>query len=137
VTRINVTDPAGKFTGWFDTDKAERIPGPGRTALWHTIGGRWLIERESGITPGYRFITPGMAAQWLAQHGMDAVIARQFGAARPRGRPEIGGVVKVRLGSLLPAVDRIAARNRMSRADVIRHLIWRGLTEEGTAHDQP
>lgn len=46
----------------------------------------------------------------------------------PAGRPEIGQPVNIRLGNeLLSRVDAFAAREQISRAEAIRHLVARGL----------
>lgn len=48
----------------------------------------------------------------------------------PAGRPEIGDPINVRLGDLLPQVDKLAAAYGWSRAVTIRHLIAMGLAAE-------
>ena len=46
------------------------------------------------------------------------------------GRPEIGPPVNVRLGGdLLARVDDYAKTHGLSRAEAIRHLVLRGLSE--------
>jgi hypothetical protein len=57
-------------------------------------------------------------------------------ADRGPGRPEIGGLVQVRLGDLLDEVETYAAARHLRRADAIRDLVekgldaWRKQTEE-------
>src|SRR3979490_2893362 len=46
------------------------------------------------------------------------------------GRPEVGGAVHVRLGSLLPAVDKWAELEGVSRAEAVRQLVGRQIGYE-------
>lgn len=54
---------------------------------------------------------------------------RKGGPREGAGRPEIGGKVHVALGDLLPRVDAYAAAQTVSRAEAIRQLLDRGLTD--------
>jgi len=122
--RINISGPEG-FEGWFDDAKADSYATPTET-LWHAANGRWALQRAGS----YQFIEDAAARQWLIDHELQAEAA-QLDVPPKGGRPEIGGAVRVRLGGLLPAVDALAARRHLSRAEAIRHLVHRGLQAEG------
>jgi hypothetical protein len=132
--RINIRQD-GKFAGWFDPDKTAcqwaAAGFDGGSTLYRTIADKWVVEdwlRTGDAT--YRFVTTDDALDWLRAHDMAAEAGRLSTVGRT-GRPEIGGLVKIRLGGLLPAVDALAARLHLSRADAVRHLVHRGLQAEG------
>jgi len=133
MARINIRDDNG-FAGWFDDEKSVQWhDGASAQTLYRTTGTgkrgsrRWVLRLWQGI-PGYQFISDGQAARWLADRNIDP--AQDHVTVNLGGRPEIGNLVQVRLGALLPDVDEIAAQREMSRPDCIRHLIKLGLQAE-------
>ena len=126
MTRINIRAD-GKFAGWFDDENCLGSWAAGLETLYRTIGSRWVLRGRDGE---YRFVTPELAHAWLTEREL-ADEAEAVFAVLPRGRPLIGGEVKVRLGAALADVDALAARHRMSRADAVRHLVELGLKAEG------
>ncbi len=126
MARINIHGPDG-FEGWFDPDRAERWAGED-SILFHAVGGRWVIHTPSG----HQFITDDEARGWLERNSLADAVEEFFIIGPVVGRPEIGGLVKVRLGDRLAQVDELAARRDISRADAIRYLVDRGLETEGT-----
>lgn len=150
MARINIHGPAG-YEGWFDDEHSlgwsdEDVHGigslgPGRgESLYHTTGGRWVLEtwsRHEGEGSVYRFLTDTEARDWLARNDLLAEAEELLDTEpRPTGRPEIGNLIKIRLGGLLPPLDDYARRHHTSRANAIRHLIRRGLQEEGTSRNE-
>ena len=99
--------------------------------------GKWVDdERDADRRMGYtthRFVNDDDATGWLIDNGY-AEVASKHGAQVERGpgRPEIGGLVQVRLGALLPSVDAVAARRECTRAEAVRHLVVAGLDSEMT-----
>ena len=60
--------------------------------------------------------------------GIASTCITQKNLPRGVGRPAVGGPVHVRLGDLLPDVDKWAAENAVpSRAEAVRLLVARGL----------
>ena len=154
--RVNVyeavTDEYGdnwnpQFVGWFDSETADRWSdadyngdgsgGSGRgQAVWHTSGGRWVLEhwsRWQGEGSRYEYIEPDQARDWLLRNDCDDAVRAHFGDIpeeedRRPGRPTIGGNVQVRLGEeILSDVDTYAASEGMTRAEAIRTLLHQAL----------
>lgn len=160
MTRINVYEPGAEdaygddakptLVGWFDDDKAVRISEnrywdgnnmAGNTtrrhdsheALYHTAGGRWVLEMSSDwatVQTIHRFLTDAQAKGWLIRNKSDGEVERYFGelpeesGPAPTGRPAVGGVVSTALGvERLAAVDAWAAGREVSRAEAIRQLL--------------
>ncbi len=48
---------------------------------------------------------------------------------RRRGRPEVGGLARVRLGDLLAEVDRHAETEGVTRSEMVRRLVAEALTQ--------
>ena len=156
VIRRESDDHPPEVAGWFEPDNAtmfeqKRPPrsrrfGAGRLSgdgghhscpqrLFKTSDARWVraIEfgEESGLGVEHRFITSAEASLWLQENGhADAVDSVDSAAERGPGRPEIGGLVQVRLGDILVSVDQFAAARDMKRADAIRELLRVGLAAD-------
>lgn len=133
--------------GWFDHDKIQGrwtdrdhngngSRGTGRgTAVILTSGGKWVHEDWTswqGEATVCTYTTPEQARDWLLRNDEDAAVEEHFGEIpgeedRREGRPEIGGLVQVRLGDLLGAVDAYAQAHRVKRADAVRQLVSAGL----------
>lgn len=125
--------------------------GPARgvvETLYHTDGRRWVhktawhvgargqwVDDETqvgsgGLGPQYRFLSDAEALDWLTRNGYDDRIAAYLPSLPDEtgpGRPEIGGLVQVRLGKLLPSIDAYAAEQACSRAEAVRRLVVAGL----------
>jgi hypothetical protein len=134
MTRINFRREDGGPT-WFDDEKSEQWANGSQT-LYRTTGSRWILRTALIDGDQYRYATPDEARDWLTASNL-APEWERLGSQphRPMGRPEIGGLIRVRLGSLLPALDNLAASRSESRAETIRHLIWLGLREPETSND--
>lgn len=137
------------LVGWFDPNKAEQFDesttwdgnnnvsnatnsATEHQILYRTSGGRWVLHGWSqwqGVAEWYTFLPEDKAREWLLKQNQDAAVERFFGPVAeetgpaPVGRPEVGGVVNVRLGALLTQVDAEAARAGESRAETIRRLL--------------
>lgn len=117
--------------------------------LYHTDGGRWVHKiawhigphgqwvddetkaRTGDLGPQYRFLSDAEALDWLTRNGYHDRIATYLPNLPDEtgpGRPEIGGLVQVRLGKLLPSIDAYAAEQECSRAEAVRRLVLAGLT---------
>lgn len=105
---------------------------------WH-VGprGRWVDDeteaRSDGPPPQYRFLTDAEALDWMTRNGYHDRIAAYLPDLPDEtgpGRPEIGGLVQVRLGKLLPSVDAYATEQGCSRAEAVRRLVVAGLAAE-------
>jgi hypothetical protein len=118
--------------------------------LYHTDGGRWVhkiawhigprgqwVDDETeahGPGPQYRFLSDAEALDWLTRNGYHDRVATYLPNLPDEtgpGRPEIGGLVQVRLGKLLPSIDAYAAEQSCSRAEAVRRLVLAGLASEG------
>ena len=119
-----------------------------RETLYHTEEGRWVLKVAAHVDgrgrwvddendaqpmdgmPRVRFVTDIEAMDWLNRNGyadrVSALLSDLPNESGP-GRPEIGGLVQVRLGNLLPSVDAYAARHGWSRAEAVRRLVVAGL----------
>lgn len=139
--------------GWFDYDKAETFREDTETngsnfisvqtgsewdheTLLRTSGGKWVLRTHSqrqGVMDCYYYMTDDQAREWLIRNGSDAAVARLFGELpgeedRRTGRPEVGGLIQVRLGNLLPQVDHyVAETGASSRAEAVRKLVAEAL----------
>jgi len=139
MSRVAVTTEDGAYAGRFEWDKADRWSdrdvnnngsgGTGRgQAVMRTAGGKWVLENWTlwqGQRDTYRWITADEAQEWLLRNGEHGAVEEYFGEQpeeedRRAGRPEIGGAVHVRLGALLPVVDRWAEFEGVSRAEWVR-----------------
>jgi hypothetical protein len=119
--------------------------------LFHTGEGRWVrkdaihvddrgrwTENEAGARsthgfPHYRFLSDAEALDWLTRNGYEDRIAAylpDLPQEKGPGRPEVGGLVQVRLGKLLPSVDAYATEHRCSRAEAVRRLVVAGLSSD-------
>jgi hypothetical protein len=165
MNRVNVHAPdpyddggQPRLAGWFDLDRAaefdeaRHFDGSNHVSaatgsqwdhetLYRTAQGRWVLHRWSqwqGTRPSYEFVDDDQAREWLLRMGRDDDAAEHFGEVeeeRGPGRPEVGGAVHVRLGSLAGAVDRWAAEQGVSRAEGIRQLLQRALGDSGSSVD--
>lgn len=119
-----------------------------RETLYRTEERRWVLKVASHVDehnrwvdnevdakpmygmPQVRFVSDAEAVDWLSRNGYDDRIP-EFMPDLPDesgpGRPEIGGLVQVRLGNLLPSVDTYATRHGWSRAEAVRRLVLAGL----------
>lgn len=137
------------LVGWFNRDTAEKFDESthwdgnnhisdatgtqwDHEVLYRTAGGRWVLHGWSqwiGRGETYEFVSEDRAKTWLLSQHEDDAVAKYFGEVAeesgpaPVGRPEVGGVVNVRLGALLPRVDAEAERAGESRAEAIRRLL--------------
>lgn len=117
--------------GWFDPERAEKFTPQGDaeapySALYHTEGGAWVLQWSwRGKEPNYRFLSNVHAAEWLARNGHPEAADQFFEGPTEKspGRPEIGGLVQVRLGDLLGTVDEFANEHGYSRAESVRQLV--------------
>lgn len=143
--------------GWFDIAKADKWSdadyngngsgGTGRgQAVYRTSGGRWVLSnwsRWQGERDSFEFITPERAREWLLQNECDDAVEKHFGDIpeeedRRPGRPEVGGLVNVRLGAeLLAMVDGYAGGRDISRAEAVRRLVTDAVTRERVASSAP
>lgn len=107
----------------------------GHQALYHTKGGRWVLNTWSqwqGSEDRYEFVDDATAKDWLLRNEEDAAVQHHFGEleeeAGPNlgGRPAVGPKWEVRLDEATRSrVDaRIGGRKR---ADILRDLILAGL----------
>lgn len=144
--------------GWFDPDKATAIrentewDGNNHRSvhtgsqwdhelLYRTAKGRWVLNRWSnrqGSTETYEFLTDEDARQWLIKNNSDDEVATYFSALDEEsgpnlgGRPEIGPAIQIRLpADRIVAVDKVAADQGVSRAEMIRRLVDTGLAGQG------
>ncbi|HWL97980.1 MAG TPA: hypothetical protein VNP20_11570 [Nocardioidaceae bacterium] len=122
-----------------------------RETLYRTEEGRWVLKVASHVDahnqwvddeedaqpvdgmPRVRFLADAEAMEWLTRNGY----ADRISAFMPDlpnesgpGRPEIGGLVQVRLGNLLPSIDAYAAGHGWSRAEAVRRLVLAGLSRD-------
>ncbi len=93
-------------------------------------------DHRNGGTPDTYVLMPDKEAlEWLIAQNQDEAIQEHFGELEdeptPPGRPEIGNVVNVRLGDLLPDVEAFAAGQGLTRAAAVRSLISAGLDSLG------
>jgi len=148
MTRINVynygdDDGEDCLAGWFNANTATRWTdadhngngsgGVGRgQAVYRTAGGKWVLENWTAWqneAHTHYFITPAAAQTWLLRNHEDAAVAQYFGLLaeeedRRPGRPEIGGIVQVRLGDeLFNRLDHLARERDSSRAETIREIL--------------
>lgn len=111
------------FVGSFNTETAKHwAASDGTTArLWLTPSGRWVYT----YSPEQCYVTAAWARAWLTRHGYPEVIAEHVDITHDgRGRPEIGPEVKFRLPEhARDALDRLAARNGLTRADQLRAIV--------------
>ncbi|MFI0357951.1 hypothetical protein [Actinomadura sp. 9N407] len=152
----------GEAVGWFDPDRAEAFVEVGavtdeqyaqwqrkgkggirgiRETLHRTESGRWVLRRDyldgpQGPETTWEFVDrDDDAVDWLTRNGHEQALPRvlpDLPAETGPGRPEIGGRVQVRLGELLPQVDRYADHHGMARAEAVRILVGIGLKESDT-----
>ncbi|MEV6309948.1 CopG family transcriptional regulator [Streptomyces sp. NPDC051840] len=155
-TRINVSDYDGRLLGWFVLESAERfledtkyvndfdkvsvntLSETTHQTLYRTAKGQWVLNDwsdHSDSADDYRFISEGEAKNWLVLNGEDGAVERYFGELEEEsgpnlgGRPSIGPKVETRLPQdVLATVDALAKSRSMSRADLLRQLVERGLT---------
>jgi hypothetical protein len=108
-----------------------------KTALHVDAHNQWVdnendAQQHDGM-PRVRFLTDAEAIDWLTHNGYADRIP-EFMPGVPDesgpGRPEIGGLVQVRLGNLLPSVDAYATRHSWSRAEAVRRLVVAGLSSD-------
>lgn len=144
-----------KVTGWFDDSTGERFGEDTRwdgsnhisvntgsqwdhEELYRTAGGRWVRHEWSqrqGAQDRYAFVSDEQAREWLiVNEEDDETLERLFGVApdpeRGPGRPEIGPPIKATMPPEITArLDEIAARDGVSRAEVIRRLLEQALDE--------
>ncbi|WP_433546251.1 hypothetical protein ACQPZG_14920 [Streptomyces sp. CA-294286] len=116
-------------------------------SLHRTGEGRWVLETRLAdramagrVSRGdrCRFLTDMEAVDWLTRNRHEEAVRRWLPGLpdeveRGPGRPPIGGRVQVRLGELLPGVDRFAEENAYSRAEAVRALVRIGLRRGGAA----
>jgi hypothetical protein len=107
--------------------------------LYRTPEGRWVLQTaprgsfEGKAPKRHEFLTDDQALEWLTRQGYESRIAEFFGELPNEsgpGRPEIGGRVQVRLGSLLTEVDAYAKRRDITRAEAVRVLVAAGLDRD-------
>lgn len=120
-------DPAEFDRSWagsFETDTAKHWQASDGTTdrVWLTPSGRWVLTSKQY---GDCYITTTWARTWLARYGYPEVITEHIDVARDgRGRPEIGPEVKFRLPEQhRDALDRLAARNGLTRAEQLRAIV--------------
>ena len=78
----------------------------------------------------HRYVDDQAAADWLLLNREDEAHHHYFGepaSERGPGRPEVGGLVQIRLGDLLERVDGWAETPGVSRAEAVRQLVVAGL----------
>lgn len=142
-TRVDDYSAPG-VTGWFDTERAEKFEPQRPTqhprsnqgmsyssqGLYQTDGGAWVRGIHLGSRGfEYTFVSDVVAHEWLVNNGFSDEAARRIELEPERGpgRPEIGGLVQVRLGDTLSAVDEYADSEGCSRAEAVRRLVIAGL----------
>lgn len=153
MTRVNITDNDGGLVGWFDPDRAVEYQEDtywdgqnlvsvnpvgqfGHQHLFYTAGGRWVLytwSQYQGVKPCYEFVELEQAREWLLLNAKDAAVQEHFDSVedeRGPGRPEVGNAISVRLGDLLPRVDRWAALGGLNRATAVRELLAAGLDSQ-------
>lgn len=142
-------DGTPRLAGWFDAEKAEpwneatRWNGSNHISvptgsqwdherLYRTAGGRYVVSRWSqwqGAQDSYEYIDDEAAREWLLLNGHDDDIERLFGEPPepergPVGRPAIGPLVNITMPqSMIDALDEIAERDNVSRAEVVRRAV--------------
>lgn len=114
-----------------DINTHDRHRGEG---LYCTAGGRWVLRRWSNWASEPETFTyvesTAAAADWLLFNGYEDAYREHFGepaSERGPGRPEVGGLVQVRLGGALEQVDRWATEHAITRAEAVRRLVFAGL----------
>lgn len=141
---IKVYNPAdlGILDGTFDLDAAEKWLGksvtvrpgnPNRNSgqnLLRTAGGRWVAQGWTDYDDDdfYMFISDVEARDWLLCRDYNDAVEMYFGeipkeSGPGNGRPAIGGVVHIRLGDILPRVDKLAEDDEVNRAEFIRRAV--------------
>lgn len=128
--------------GWFDpasTTAYRALPSPPRRSadgitewtapqvLHRTPAHEWVRVTEFDEPMGNKveYVSRAEAMDWLVSHGYDQAVTDV--STRGPGRPEVGGLVQVRLGDMLDEVDLFARQENLSRAAAVRSLIQRGL----------
>jgi len=97
--------------------------------LYRTSADEWVrVVEVDSLHSRVEYFSDQEASMWLAEHGFDSQDGDSSAAARGPGRPEVGGLVQVRLGELLKSVDEFAHERDLSRSAAIRHLLRVGLT---------
>lgn len=146
--RTTITGPEGQLW-WFDRDKADEfeettrwdghsrvsIPAGGGYAherLYHTAGGRWVLERYSqweGTPRTFEYIANDEARDWLILCEHEEAVEKFFGEIedeRGPGRPEIGNPLKVHLGDVAAIVETYSAEHSVTKSEAVRQLIHKG-----------
>jgi ribosomal protein S16 len=99
--------------------------------------GRWIedgaeVEPRLRLPSQYRFFTDAEALDWLARNNASEQIAAHMPdlpEEKGPGRPEIGGLVQIRLGTLLSRIDAYADEHSCTRAEAVRRLVILGLDQ--------
>ena len=116
-------DADRRWVGSLDTDLAKywAAEGDATSRLWLTPSGQWAYT--SG--PDQHYVTVEWARAWLTRNRYPEVIAEHIDVEHDgRGRPEIGPEVKFRLpAQYRDALDRLAARNGLTRAEQLRAIV--------------
>ncbi len=136
-----------RIVGWFDWDaikgrwsdrdyNGNGSHGTGRgEEVILTAGGKWVMNHWTawqGESSTRAYMMAGDARDWLLRNNEDTAVEAHFGEIpgeedRREGRPEIGGLVQVRLGDELERVDGYAQAHGIKRAEAIRRLLGAGL----------
>lgn len=142
------------LAGWFNPDSSAEYKedtewdgnnhisvnavGPyGHQILYRTKGGRWVLHFWSqwqGVSEKYEFVNDATAKDWLLRNAHDEAVKQHFGELEEEsgpnlgGRPAVGPKVETRLEKdVLEQVDARAAKEGVSRAEMLRRLVIAGL----------